>query len=274
MKMKKFLGVLVGIAVLLTACGTSVDESEQKKIVVGFGVGTYEEQFRQAILPILEDQGYEIEIKTLAHNNYVNPAMQEGSIDVSIFQSTAYMEAVNKELGIEMTALAFVPSAPQSMHSVKHDSIDAVQDGTVVALPDDPVNQERAVRVLEGLGWVSVDQDAGTIDFDIHQVHPAAYEIKFEVLDPAQILSSLPDVDYGIVNGNYIADSNRKITDGIAIEETPKEHRIIVSILKENEETQWAKDIKAAYESVAFEEYILAQEKYDGFILPEAWANN
>ncbi len=37
--------------------------------------------------------------------------------------------------------------------------------------------------LLEGLGWVDLDQEAGTIDFDIHQVHPAAYEIKFEVLE-------------------------------------------------------------------------------------------
>ncbi|MFD2880540.1 MetQ/NlpA family ABC transporter substrate-binding protein [Paenibacillus rhizoplanae] len=32
----------------------------------------------------------------------VNPAMKEGSIDASIFQSTAYMDAINKEIGADM----------------------------------------------------------------------------------------------------------------------------------------------------------------------------
>ncbi|MNF14783.1 hypothetical protein D3C80_2171300 [compost metagenome] len=52
------------------------------------------------------------------------------------------------------------------------------------------------------------------------------------------------------------------------------EHRIIVSVNKKDENAQWAKDLKAAYESKEFEEYILGLEKYDGFILPEAWNNN
>ncbi len=274
--MKKYLIGLLGLSfIALSACGTSSEQAEDdKKIVFGFGVGTYEEQFRQGVLPVLEDQGYEVEIKTLGHNNQVNPAMADGSIDVSVFQSTAYMEGVNDELNIEMTSIAFVPSAPQSIHSETHTSLDEVADGTTVALPDDPVNQERAVRILEELGWVTVDQDAGTIDFDIHQVHPAAYDIEFKILDPAQILVSLPDVDYGVVNGNYIADSDKKLTDSLKIENTPEEHRIIVSILKENEDKQWAKDVKAAYESQEFEAYILSQETYDGFILPEAWENN
>ena len=274
--MKKYLIGLLGMSIIaLGACGASGEQADDdKKIVFGFGVGTYEEQFRQGVLPILEDQGYEVEIKTLGHNNQVNPAMADGSIDVSVFQSIAYMEGVNDELNIDMTSIAFVPSAPQSIHSEIHTSLDEVTDGTTVALPDDPVNQERAVRILEELGWVTVDQDAGTIDFDIHQVHPAAYDIDFKILDPAQILVSLPDVDYGVVNGNYIADSDKKLTDSLKIENTPEEHRIIVSILKENENQQWAKDVKAAYESQEFEAYIVSQEKYDGFILPEAWKNN
>jgi len=47
-----------------------------------------------------------------------------------------------------------------------------------------------------------------------------------------------------------------------------------IKALKENEDTQWAQDIKAAYESQEFEDYILSQETYDGFIFPEAWENN
>ncbi|WP_102348146.1 MetQ/NlpA family ABC transporter substrate-binding protein [Bacillus sp. Marseille-P3661] len=278
--MKKLIYVvLVGMLVMLVACSGEEQAAtpapeEKKEITFGFGVGTYEEQFQDVIRPILEEQGYKINVKTFSQNMQVNPAMHEGSIDASVFQSTAYMEGINEEQGMNMTGIAFVPGAPQGLYSVNHQSLEEVQDGTTIALPNDPVNQERAIRVLEELGWVKVKENAGTIDFNIENVEPDKYKIDFQILDPAQILVSLQDVDYGIINGNYIANAGKKITDALKIENTPMEHRIIVSVREEDANTQWAKDVKAAYESQEFEEYILSLEKYDGFILPEVWENN
>ncbi|MNO63716.1 Methionine-binding lipoprotein MetQ precursor [compost metagenome] len=273
---KLMLVMLIGVLAVLTACGNQAAENsgDKKKITVGFGVGTYEEQFRQSIQPILEKKGYTIDIKTFSQNMQVNPAMKEGSIDASIFQSTAYMEAINKEINADMVGIAYVPGAPQGLYSVKHTTLDDVKDGTTVAVPNDPVNQERALRILEELGWVKIKDGAGVADFNINSMEPDKYNIDIKILDPAQILVSLQDVDYGVVNGNYIANSDRKITDALKIENTPMEHRIIVSVNKKDENAQWAKDLKAAYESKEFEEYILGLEKYDGFILPEAWNNN
>lgn len=260
---------------LLAACGAERSAGEEKTdLVFGFGVGTYEEQFRKGVLPILEEKGYNVEIEVFSQNMQLNPAMAEGSIDASVFQSTAYMEGINEELNINMTRLAFSPGAPQSLRSVNHDSLDAVEDGMTIALPNDPVNQERAVRILEDIGWVTVSEDAGTTNFNLNSVMPADYDLKFQVLDPAQILVSLEDVDFGVVNGNYIADSGMIIADGLKIENTPEEHRIIVTVLEEDLETEWAQDVKAAYESAEYEEFILSEAKYDGFILPEAWENN
>jgi len=275
--MKKLIVVLmIGVLAVLTACGNSQSDNsgDKKKLTIGFGVGTSEEQFRQSILPILEKQGYTVEIKSFSQNMQVNPAMKEGSIDASIFQSTAYMEAINKEIKADMVGIAYAPGAPQGLYSVNHTTLDDVKDGTTVAVPNDPVNQERALRILEELGWIKIKDGAGVADFNINSMEPDKYNIDIKILDPAQILVSLQDVDYGVVNGNYIANSDRKITDALKIENTPMEHRIIVSVNKKDENTQWAKDLKAAYESKEFEEYIRGIEKYDGFILPEAWDNN
>lgn len=282
--MKKAMTLfLIGFVLVLTACGSNnaadnskagAAESEKKEIVVGFGVGTYEEQFRQAILPILEKQGYKVDIKTFSQNMQVNPAMKEGTIDASIFQSTAYMEAINGEIGADMVGIAYVPGAPQGIYSVKHTTLDDVKDGTTVAVPNDPVNQERALRILEELGWVKIKEGSNLADFNINNMEPDKYKIDIKILDPAQIMVSLQDVDYGVINGNYIASAGKKITDALKIENTPMQHRIIVSVNRKDENTQWAKDLKAAYESTEFENYITELEKYDGFILPEAWKNN
>lgn len=273
--MKKHLIGVLGVAasLLLAGCGNDQASGEDaKEVRVGFGVGTYEQQFKEGILPILEEKGYTVDTTTFSQNMQLNPAMQEGSIDASIFQSTAYMEGMNDELNMNMTGIAFVPSAPQGLYSEQHQSLDEVEDGTTVGVPNDPVNQERAVRILEELGWVTVSSDAGVTDFNLKGVETADYDIDIKVLDPAQILVSLQDIDFGVVNGNYIANApDRKITDALKIEDTPEQHRIVVTIDGENEDAEWAKDLKAAYESEEFKEYIESNEQYDGFILTEEW---
>lgn len=273
--MKKRLISVLGLSasLLLAGCGNDQASGEDaKEVRVGFGVGTYEQQFKEGILPILEQKGYTVDTTTFSQNMQLNPAMQEGSIDASIFQSTAYMKGMNDELNMDMTGIAFVPSAPQGLYSKHHQSLDEVKDGSTVGVPNDPVNQERAVRILEELGWVTVSSDAGVTDFNLNGVEPADYDIDINVLDPAQILVSLQDIDFGVVNGNYIANApDRKITDALKIEDTPEQHRIVVTIEEENEDTEWAKDLKEAYESEEFKEYIETNEQYDGFILTEEW---
>ena len=93
--MKKLMALLAVLLLgLVVACDSGQEvnqDGEKTTIVAGFGVGTYEEQFREGIVPILEEQGYDVEIKIFSQNMQVNPAMEEGAIDLSVFQSTAYM---------------------------------------------------------------------------------------------------------------------------------------------------------------------------------------
>lgn len=279
---KKFFFILIMFLGFLSACGNtnektgtnSEDTSEKKEIIIGFGVGSYEEQFRESILPILEGEGYKVEIKTFSQNTQINSSMLLNEIDASVFQSTAYMESINKQENGEMIKIAYVPSAPQGLYSNKHDSVNNIKDGMKIALPQSPTSLERAAQILSELGWATIDEDAEIINFSINDLKPGKYNLEFIELDLAQILVSLDDVDFGIVNGNFITDSGRKITDALKIEDMPDEHRIIVSINKEDENEQWAQDLKAAYESSKFEDYIKSKEIYDGFVFPEAWETN
>jgi len=64
-----------------------------------------------------------------------------------------------------------------------------------------------------------------------------------------------------------------KITDSLIVEDTPAEHVVMVSISGKNQDQQWAKDLKKAYESKEFENYIKNEPLYDGFIFPKHWDN-
>lgn len=270
---KRFLKValksiaIAGSALVLTACFSS--EKNENKIVLGFGPSTYAEQFENGIRPILEAKGYEIDVRILAQNMQINPSLQDGSIDVAGHQSEAYMKQMNAELGMSMAKLADTASAPQSLRSNKHQSIEDVKPGMTVAIPNDPVNAERAARILENIGWVKVTSD-DVMRFSVNDIEPLN-GIKVLALDPAQGLRILDEVDYGVINGNYVASAGLKISDALVVEETPQEHVVIVVVREEDLGKPWANDLKAAYESPEFEAYIKGEPLFEGFIFPKIW---
>ncbi len=281
MKLKYFkIAMALGLTLLVSACGNDEPKvnvenktAEKKTIVVAFGPSSYGTQFTKSIQPMLEAQGYEIVPRVFSQNTQINRSMKDGEIDASIFQSVAYMEDINRLLGMDMVKLADTASAPQSLRSSRHQSLDAIKDGMTITVPNDPVNAERAARILEDLGWIKIKADVDPVKFSVNDIEKGQYDLVIKEVDPAQALRSIDDVDFAVINGNYIANMGLKITDSLIVENTPAEHVVMVSILGKDQDQQWAKDLKKAYESKEFENYIKNEPLYDGFIFPKHWDN-
>lgn len=275
MKYLKF-SIIFALALLLVACGNSDNrkdskQSDNKSFTVGFGPGTYEEIFREGALPILEKKGYDVKIKTFSQTDQINPAMKDGDIQASIFQSTAYMNSINDKIDAKMIKNNDVPTAPQSLWSKKHESLDDVKDGQTIAVPNDPVNQERALRILEDLGWIKLDNKTTGVNFKLSSVQPGKYDLKFSEVAAPQVLRSLEDVDYGVVNGNYIADSGQKISDALVVEKTPDEHKVMLSINESDKDKEWAKALRDTYNDPEFKKWFRDHKEYSGYIEPTEW---
>lgn len=281
MNVKRFkIAMALGLTFLVAACGNNdaptqvADKTTEKKtIVVAFGPSSYGTQFTTAIQPILEAQGYEVVPKVFSQNAQINRSMKDGEIDASIFQSVAYMTDINRLLGMDMVKLADTASAPQSLRSSRHQSLDVIKDGMTITVPNDPVNAERAARILENLGWIKIKADIDPVKFSVNDIEKGQYDLIIKEVDPAQALRAIDDVDFAVINGNYIANMGLKITDSLVVEDTPAEHVVMVSILGKDIDQQWAKDLKNAYESKEFENYIKNEPLYDGFIFPKHWDN-
>lgn len=265
------ISALVMITSVLAACSQEKVEKKEK-IIVGFGPSTYITQFEKGVQPYLENMGYEVEAKTFSQNRMVPQALKEGEIQASVHISEAHMIPMNKHLNMNMILWADTPSAPQSLRSVKHTSLSEIKDGMSIGLPLDAINLERAARVLEELGWVTVEENVDPATFKVESILPGQYQLKLITMEAAQLPRAMEDLDFAIINGNYVASQGQRISDGLVVEKSPPEHLIKVAILEKNQNEQWAKDLKAAYESKDFETYIKSERLYDGFIYPAHWA--
>lgn len=263
--------ILLIAGVLLGACSDGAHA--KKEIIFGLGPSIYVNQVEGGIIPLLEKKGYQVSIRTFSQNSMIPPALKEGAVNVSVHISTANLQEMNRRLGGDaMMVWADTPSAPQTIRSLRHTSINDIRDGMTIAIPSDPVSSERAARLLEAVGWIKLAPEIDVSTFHVNEIKPGSITPKIVEMESALMLRALQDIDFAVVNGNFVTNAGMRIQDGLAIEDSPEAHLVKVAILEKNQHEAWAKDIKEAYESQEFEAFIKADPIYKGLIFPKAWS--
>ena len=160
MKFKKILAtVLSGVLALsVVGCGSKGDTSsnDDKKIVVGATAVPHAE-ILEHIKPLLEKQGYELEVKTFDDYSLLNPAVDEGSLDANFFQHVPYLEESIEAKGYDLDYTVKVHIEPMALYSKKVSDISEIADGAEIAVPNDPSNEARALKLLADNGLLELN---------------------------------------------------------------------------------------------------------------------
>lgn len=273
------LAVVAAAASLLlatTGCAASsgtADDGGTSTITIGFNPGPYFEMFQEGILPILEQDGYTVETKDFTDGVIVNVALNDGEIDANIMQHPVYMDSINVQEGLSNVALAQVPGPPMGLFAGKQSSLDDIETGATVSIPNQPSNQYRALKVLEAADLITVSESMDPSTASLRDVTGNPHKLNFVEMENAQQVAALTDVDYAVIQGNFVVSGGLKLTDAIALEELTDEFSVVVAVEEADVDSDWAQAIKAAYESQSFAEYIADNEIYDGYNLPDALEN-
>ena len=240
------------ILAIALAVATNAQAKDPKEIVIGTSAGPYADQVRLGIKPILEKQGYKVRI--VEFNDYIQPnfALAEGSLDANVFQHVTYLDRFAAQHKLALSDLVKVPTAPIAIYSRRHKSLDAVKNGSTVALPNDPTNQARALVMLDHLGWIKLRPGIDPIRASERDVAANPKGIKLLPLEAAQLPRSLQDADYAFVNGNYALASGLKLRDALRTEKISPAYANLVAVRTLDRDKPFARDLAAAYKSRAF----------------------
>lgn len=264
--------------ILLAACGSSDGSSnvsktattkETKNIRIGFSPGPYSDQVRKGIEPILKEKGYTIEFVEFTSGNEINFALAEGSLEANIFQHTAYFESFIKENKLDLVETIKVPTAPIGIYSDKHKAIKL--DTTTkykVLIPNDPPNIARALRLLEEGGFITLKPDYDPLTVSLHDIKSYKVEIEFVEVEQPQLARLIGDVDYAVVNGNYILAAGRKLSDSLLLENPPFEYQNLIAVRTEDKDKTFVKDLTDAYKTKDFQQLIETDPQFEGFWQP------
>lgn len=277
MKKKSIISVILAgvLAIGLIGCGSpstgndtaSTDSKEDKVIKIGVSPEPHKAIVDVAV-PLLEKEGYKVEITEF--NDYVQPntAVSEGSLDANYFQHLPYLNEQNESKGLNLVSVGAVHLEPMGLYSKTIKSLDDLKEGDTIAIPNDPSNEARALKLLATNGVIKVADGELITPKDITE-NPK--KLEFSELEAASVPRALDDVKAAVINGNYAIPAGFSPSkDAIVVEDkdsdAAKPYANIIAVKKGNENEEKIQALVKALTSPEVKQFI--EEKYDGAVIP------
>lgn len=212
-----------------------------------------------------------ITLDIIEFTDYVQPNMatEQGEVDANYFQHLNYLDNFNTERGTHLVNAGIVHYEPLAMYAGKTTSLDALADGATIAVPNDPTNEGRALRLLADNGLITLPEDAG-LTATVPDITENPKNLNLSELEPAQVPRALGSVDMAVINGNYAIEAGLKIEDALLTETTDSLAAEIYAnalVVKEgSEDSDAIKALLAALKSEAVRTHI--ESTYNGAVVP------
>jgi len=191
-------------------------QAEAVVLTVGANITPHAEILEVA-KPILAEQGITLEIVRLEDSVTPNTGVIEGSLDANYFQHVPYLEQFNKENGSDLVSVGAVHYEPFGIYAGRVKDLKDLQDGAVIAVPNNVTNEARALLLLAQEGIIKLKEGAG-IKATVEDIEENPLNIQFKELAPEQLVAALPDVDVAVINGNYAIEGGLHVSEALAVE--------------------------------------------------------
>lgn len=151
--MKKLLSIIATIiatTLILTACSTKKEEqtaSTPKVVKVASHTAPMTDML-ELVKEDLAKEGYTLEIVKVSDNVQANVALNNKEVDANFFQHKLFMQMFNEGNNGTLTQVQPIYDAVVAFYSKDIKDISELKDGADVAIPSDPTNMTRALRLL------------------------------------------------------------------------------------------------------------------------------
>lgn len=255
------LTVVVGTA-FLAGCGSSSDTSSKKELTYSKSQGPYSDLFEKGVKPILEKKGYTFVGKDMSDLLQADVALNDGEVDFNVEQHTAYMNDFNKKQNGHLAAITPIPTVLAGIYPGAKSNLSQVADGDTVAVPNDVANTARAYALLQKIGWIKLDPSKDITKVTQQDIIENPHHLQFTEMKSLNIPAVRGDFAYIVITGSIVYNAKIDPKTALATEDIVPDMLLQVVVEDKNKDTQWAKDLAAAYNSDEFKQYM--KEHNDG----------
>ena len=217
MKLKTIAKSLIALsaAFVLGACGNNASSSasssnaqssgSELKTVKIASVGSDADIWRHiAESEQAKKAGLKIEVQEINGGVPLNESVADGTVDANAFQSIGYLQGFNEANSNKVVPVGTTYIEPMGLYSKKVKSLNDLPNGAKVAIPDNPYNTTRALRLLESAGLIKLPSDFKDGTGTPSDIVENKKNLEFLLIDDTTSVRVLDDTDL-IAIGNTIA---------------------------------------------------------------------
>lgn len=267
-KLKSILILLLGAIFLFTLSACQQQKTGANELRVGVIAGPESQLMEVAKEIAAKRYGLKIDVVQFSDYTMPNEALANGSIDANMFQHLPYLQAAIKGRGYQIMPVAKTFVYPMALYSKKITSLGQLTDKAIVAIPNDPSNEARALLLLQKAGLIQLRPGAD-ITAVIEDIAENPKQLTIKEVDAAQLPRVLPDVDLAAINTNYAMEAGLMPSkDGLIVEDanSPYANLVVVRIADKND-PRFLKLVAALHSAEVLHE---AQTLFQGQAIP-AW---
>jgi len=191
---------LLVVSVALFAGGCKVRGGDVLRVGVTPGPA---EDLLHSVEPELAREGLRLDIVTFSDYVQPNMALASHDVDANLYQNNVFLNQFNRDHQTHFVSLSKVYLPLMAIYPGRTKTLAALSNGSRIAVPNDPVNHDRALMLLAKAGLLTVVQaDSTTL-----RISANPKSIKLVELDAAQLPRSLDDVDAAVINANFALDA-------------------------------------------------------------------
>ena len=159
--------------------------------------------------PVKEEvaaEGIDLEYVLFGDYTLPNSALANKEIELNSFQHHAYLNKEIATFGYKITPIGDTLITALNLYSKKLSGVADIPEGGKIAVPNDAVNEGRALNVLQAAGLIKI-AEGSPLSPTLADITDNPKKIEIIEVDASQTASLLPDVDAAIVNGGYAVDA-------------------------------------------------------------------
>ncbi|WP_064580542.1 MetQ/NlpA family ABC transporter substrate-binding protein [Streptobacillus moniliformis] len=212
----------------------------------------------------LEKEGYEVEISLLTDYVTANVGLNAKEFDANFHQHEPFMNIFNERNNGTLVKVKPIYDVHIGFYSKKFKNKSKISNGARVAVPSDPTNQDRALRILEKEGFITLAKKTGLNS--LADIRTNRKRLKITPIAIPALVQAYQEFDLAFNWPSHMLKIGVKVKDAVLIEKASQARfAIILAAREDNKDSQKIKDLTKAMTSEKVRKFLLENYKEEGY---------
>lgn len=212
----------------------------------------------------LESQGYKVEITTLTDYVTANIGLKNGDFDANFHQHEPFMEVFNTRNNANLVKIVAVYDVRVGFYSKKYKNKTSIPKGAKIAIPNDPTNQDRALRILSKEGLITLKNKTGL--YNLSDIATNKNEYNFLAVAIPSLVQAYQEVDLAFNWPAHIIKIGVKVDDALFLEKgTNGRYAVMLASREDNKNSKKIKDLAKAITSEKVRKFLKDNYSEEGY---------